>query len=177
MQRLVGFARAREVLLVHDFAYADIAFDGYEPPSILRAEGAAEVAVELYSLTEVVIRLRLTTPAQAILGGGAEEEPYYEQGERFSGAAGSCQSVRRPTVLILALRRRSIPARMVVGRCGCRCSAATRFALPGRRPSLSPAPGGVMADRCARSSFGRSGSRRRCGRRTRLPPTVGVPRP
>jgi alanine-synthesizing transaminase len=52
MQRLVDFAREREVLLVHDFAYADVAFDGYEPPSILAAEGAADVAVELYSLTK-----------------------------------------------------------------------------------------------------------------------------
>lgn len=52
MQRLVDFAREREVVLVHDFAYADIAFDGHEPPSILAAEGADEVAVELYSLTK-----------------------------------------------------------------------------------------------------------------------------
>jgi alanine-synthesizing transaminase len=52
MQRLVDFAREREVVVVHDFAYADIAFDGHEPPSILRAEGAREVAVELYTLTK-----------------------------------------------------------------------------------------------------------------------------
>jgi len=52
MQRLVDFAREREVVLVHDFAYADVSFDGHEPPSILAAEGAADVAVELYSLTK-----------------------------------------------------------------------------------------------------------------------------
>jgi alanine-synthesizing transaminase len=52
MQRAVDFARAREVLLVHDFAYADIAFDGYEPPSILQTAGGKEVAVELYTLTK-----------------------------------------------------------------------------------------------------------------------------
>jgi alanine-synthesizing transaminase len=52
MQRLVDFARDREVLLVHDFAYAEICFDGYEPPSILQAEGAVDCAVELYSLTK-----------------------------------------------------------------------------------------------------------------------------
>ena len=51
-QRIVDFARERELFLVHDFAYADIAFDGYEPPSILAAEGAREVAVELYSMTK-----------------------------------------------------------------------------------------------------------------------------
>ena len=52
MQRIVDFAREHELVVVHDFAYADVAFDGYEPPSILAAEGATEVAVELYSMTK-----------------------------------------------------------------------------------------------------------------------------
>jgi alanine-synthesizing transaminase len=52
MQRLVDLAREREFVLVHDFAYADIAFDGHEPPSVLQAEGALDCAVELYSLTK-----------------------------------------------------------------------------------------------------------------------------
>ncbi|HTO01826.1 MAG TPA: aminotransferase class I/II-fold pyridoxal phosphate-dependent enzyme [Microthrixaceae bacterium] len=52
MQRVVDFAREKEVILVHDNAYADLGFDGYRPPSILQAEGAKEVAVELYSMTK-----------------------------------------------------------------------------------------------------------------------------
>ena len=52
MQRLVDLARERELILVHDFAYADIAFDGHVPPSVLQADGAEECAVELYSLTK-----------------------------------------------------------------------------------------------------------------------------
>ncbi len=52
MQRIVDFAREKEVLLVHDLAYADLGFDGYMPPSILQAEGAKDVAVELYSMTK-----------------------------------------------------------------------------------------------------------------------------
>jgi alanine-synthesizing transaminase len=52
MQRLVDLAREREFLLVHDFAYADVAFDGHEPPSLLAADGALDCAVELYSLTK-----------------------------------------------------------------------------------------------------------------------------
>ncbi len=52
MQRLVDLAREREFVLVHDFAYADIAFDGHKPPSVLAAEGALDCAVELYSLTK-----------------------------------------------------------------------------------------------------------------------------
>jgi alanine-synthesizing transaminase len=52
LQRLVDFAREKELVFVHDFAYADLGFDGYRPPSIFEAEGAREVAVELYSLTK-----------------------------------------------------------------------------------------------------------------------------
>ena len=52
LQRLVDWAREREVVLVHDFAYADLSFDGWRPPSILQCEGAKEVAVELYSMTK-----------------------------------------------------------------------------------------------------------------------------
>ncbi len=52
MQRVVDFCREREMVVVHDFAYADVGFDGYRPPSILQAEGAEECAVELYSMTK-----------------------------------------------------------------------------------------------------------------------------
>ncbi|GIU83269.1 MAG: aminotransferase [Acidimicrobiales bacterium] len=51
-QRVVDFAREHEVVVVHDNAYADLGFDGFRPPSILQAEGAKEVAVELYSMTK-----------------------------------------------------------------------------------------------------------------------------
>jgi alanine-synthesizing transaminase len=39
-------------MLVHDFAYADISYDGYEPPSLLQVSGAKEVGVELYTLSK-----------------------------------------------------------------------------------------------------------------------------
>jgi alanine-synthesizing transaminase len=52
MERLVRFAEEHDVVLVHDFAYSDTAFDGYEPPSVLQIPGAKEVAVELYTMTK-----------------------------------------------------------------------------------------------------------------------------
>jgi alanine-synthesizing transaminase len=51
-QRVVDFARENEVVIVHDNAYADLGFDGWQPPSILQAEGAKECSVELYSMTK-----------------------------------------------------------------------------------------------------------------------------
>jgi len=52
MTKIVDFAREHDVILVHDFAYSDTAFDGYVPPSILQVPGAKEVAVELYTMTK-----------------------------------------------------------------------------------------------------------------------------
>jgi alanine-synthesizing transaminase len=52
MTRLVEFAKERDVVLVHDFAYSDTYFDGLKPPSILQVPGAKDVAVELYTLTK-----------------------------------------------------------------------------------------------------------------------------
>lgn len=52
MQAVVDFARAHEVVLVHDFAYSDTYFDGYVPPSVLQVPGAKDVAVELYTMTK-----------------------------------------------------------------------------------------------------------------------------
>lgn len=51
-KKLVDFAHRNDVALVHDFAYADIAFGGYQPPSLLQVDGAKEVAVELYTLSK-----------------------------------------------------------------------------------------------------------------------------
>ena len=52
MERLVAFALEHDVLICHDFAYADLGFDGYQPPSILQVPRAKECCVELYTLTK-----------------------------------------------------------------------------------------------------------------------------
>jgi len=52
LQRLVDWAQQRDIVLVHDFAYAETAFDGWKPPSILECRGGKDVAVELYSMTK-----------------------------------------------------------------------------------------------------------------------------
>jgi alanine-synthesizing transaminase len=52
MREVVELARHYGSYVVHDFAYADLGFDGYKPPSILQIPGATEVAIEIYSLTK-----------------------------------------------------------------------------------------------------------------------------
>ncbi|MDR7520830.1 MAG: LL-diaminopimelate aminotransferase [Armatimonadota bacterium] len=50
--RAVEFARRWNLLLVHDNAYSEVAYDGYRPPSVLQVPGAKEVAIELLSLSK-----------------------------------------------------------------------------------------------------------------------------
>jgi alanine-synthesizing transaminase len=52
MREIIRMAREHGTLVVHDFAYADLGFDGYKPPSILQVEGAKEVAVEIFSMSK-----------------------------------------------------------------------------------------------------------------------------
>jgi LL-diaminopimelate aminotransferase len=52
MTRLVEFARRHELLLVSDLAYAELAYDGYRPPSVLEVPGAMDCAVELHTASK-----------------------------------------------------------------------------------------------------------------------------
>jgi alanine-synthesizing transaminase len=51
-KKIVEFCKEHEMMVIHDFAYADLAFDGYEPPSFLQVPGAKDVGVEFYSMTK-----------------------------------------------------------------------------------------------------------------------------
>jgi LL-diaminopimelate aminotransferase len=50
--RAVALARRRDLIVVHDNSYSEIAFDGYRPPSFLATPGAKEVGVEIFSLSK-----------------------------------------------------------------------------------------------------------------------------
>jgi alanine-synthesizing transaminase len=50
---VVEFARRTNTIIVHDFAYAQLGFDGYQPPSILQIPGAKDIAVEFTTMSKV----------------------------------------------------------------------------------------------------------------------------
>ena len=52
LERVVAVCRERDILLVYDNAYSELAFDGYVPPSIFQIEGARDVAIEFHSLSK-----------------------------------------------------------------------------------------------------------------------------
>ena len=51
-EEIVAFARKYEILLVHDLCYAELAFDGYQPTSLLEIPGAKEIGVEFHTLSK-----------------------------------------------------------------------------------------------------------------------------
>jgi len=50
--KIVDYAKENDIMIIHDFAYADLVFDGYKAPSFLQAKGAKDVGVEFFSLSK-----------------------------------------------------------------------------------------------------------------------------
>lgn len=51
-EKIVDFARAHDLMVVHDLAYADLVFDGYKAPSFMQVPGSKEVGVEFFTLSK-----------------------------------------------------------------------------------------------------------------------------
>ncbi len=51
-RRIVEFCKEHKIMVIHDFAYADLAFDGYKPPSFLQVPGAKDIGVEFFSMSK-----------------------------------------------------------------------------------------------------------------------------
>ncbi|MFN3533950.1 MAG: alanine transaminase [Desulfatiglandales bacterium] len=51
-RRVVDFCKEHKIMVIHDFAYADLAFDGYKPPSFLQVPGAKDIGVEFFSMSK-----------------------------------------------------------------------------------------------------------------------------
>jgi alanine-synthesizing transaminase len=51
-RKIVFFAKEKGIIVIHDFAYADLVFDGYIAPSFLQVEGAKDVGVEFFTMSK-----------------------------------------------------------------------------------------------------------------------------
>ena len=51
-EKIVAYAKEHDIMVIHDFAYADLTFDGYQAPSFMQAKGARDVGVEFFSLSK-----------------------------------------------------------------------------------------------------------------------------
>ena len=135
LQSLVDFCREREMVLVHDFAYADLGFDGYRPPSIFEAEGAREVAVELYSLTKGFSlagwRVAFVLGRPDVVGALARLKSYLDYG--------SFQPLQIAATVALreARDQPAIAAGVYEGRRNALCDGLARVGWPTERPQAT----------------------------------------
>jgi alanine-synthesizing transaminase len=51
-QKIVDYAKEHNIMVIHDFAYADLVFDGYKAPSMMQVKGAKDVGVEFFSMSK-----------------------------------------------------------------------------------------------------------------------------
>jgi alanine-synthesizing transaminase len=83
-EEIVRIAKKYRFMVIHDFAYAKIAFDGYKPPSFLEASGARDVGVEFGSFSKTYNmagwRLGYCVGNQKIVEGLAKIKGYYDYG-------------------------------------------------------------------------------------------------
>ena len=83
-REIAAIAKKYHFMVIHDFAYAKIAFDGYKPPSFLEATGARDVGVEFGSFSKTYNmagwRLGYCVGNQKIVAGLAKIKGYYDYG-------------------------------------------------------------------------------------------------
>ena len=84
LARLVALAREHGFYLIQDLAYADIAFDGYKPPSVMQVPGAKDVAVEFFTLSKSYNmpgwRIGFMVGNQRLVGALARLKSYFDYG-------------------------------------------------------------------------------------------------
>jgi alanine-synthesizing transaminase len=83
-ERIVELARENDIMVIHDLAYAELCFDGYEAPSFLQVPGAREVGVECYTLSKSYNmpgwRCGFMVGNQEIIGALGRLKSYYDYG-------------------------------------------------------------------------------------------------
>jgi len=83
-RELVSFARRYNLIVIHDLAYAEICFDGYQAPSFLQVEGAKDMGIEFYSLSKTYNmagwRVGFAVGNRRIIQALAKLKSYYDYG-------------------------------------------------------------------------------------------------
>ncbi len=83
-KEIVKYAKKNNIIVVHDLAYADIVFDGYESPSLLQVKGAKDIGVEFFTLSKSYNmpgwRIGFCIGNKQIIGALAKIKGYYDYG-------------------------------------------------------------------------------------------------
>ena len=104
LARLVELAREYGFHLIHDLAYADIAFDGYKPPSVLQVPGAKDVAVEFFTLSKSYNmpgwRVGFMVGNSKLISALARLKSYYDYGTFTPVQVASIQALEGPQACV-----------------------------------------------------------------------------
>ncbi|MFT5442751.1 MAG: alanine-synthesizing transaminase [Myxococcota bacterium] len=99
-ERIVAFAKEHDLMVLHDFAYAEIAYDGYKPPSILEVPGAMDVAIEFTSLSKshslAGWRIGFACGNREMVGALARIKSYLDYGMPQAIQIGAISALRGP---------------------------------------------------------------------------------
>ena len=106
-ERVVEFARANDLVVVHDNAYSELCYDGYRAPSFLETDGAKEVGIEIFSLSK---GWNMTGWRSGLVVGNAEVVERYRQ-LKTNLDSGMFEAVQRATVAALT-EARDFPRKM-----------------------------------------------------------------
>ncbi|HOL21232.1 MAG TPA: aminotransferase class I/II-fold pyridoxal phosphate-dependent enzyme [bacterium] len=83
-REVVRFAKRHNIFVIHDIAYSELCFDGYQAPSFLQTEGAKDVGIEFYSLSKTYNmagwRVGFAVGNKNIIGALAKLKSYYDYG-------------------------------------------------------------------------------------------------
>lgn len=105
-ERIVALARQHNVMLLHDFAYAEVTFDGYRPPSLLQVPGASEVAIEFTSLSKshsmAGWRVGFACGNRAMIQALARMKSYLDYGIPTPIQVGAIEALRGPQDCVAA---------------------------------------------------------------------------
>ncbi len=103
-ERLIEFAREHDLMVLHDFAYAEIAYDGYRPPSILEVPGAKDVAIEFTSLSKshslAGWRVGFACGNREMVGALARIKSYLDYGMPQAIQIGAISALRGPQEVV-----------------------------------------------------------------------------
>ncbi|HEX6259344.1 MAG TPA: aminotransferase class I/II-fold pyridoxal phosphate-dependent enzyme [Woeseiaceae bacterium] len=105
LERVVALARQYNVMILHDFAYAEVAFDGYRPPSLLQVPGAGDVAIEFTSLSKshsmAGWRVGFACGNAAMIQALARMKSYLDYGIPTPIQVGAIEALRAPQDCVL----------------------------------------------------------------------------
>ena len=99
-ERIIAFAKEHDLMVLHDFAYAEIAYDDYKPPSILEVPGASDVAIEFTSLSKshslAGWRIGFACGNREMVGALARIKSYLDYGMPQAIQIGAISALRGP---------------------------------------------------------------------------------